>query len=150
MAETRCYLVIDAAANRTPAQWATFVSGLKAKPMCAALITAARGSTHNTVHINRYSVPDGNGDSRYMLGDFEMREDDRAALLLVMEDQRVALGIPGGLSTRETFRRVLEGEANQISPVLTVLIIGFGQRETAKDQGRAYIAANNATWNATQ
>lgn len=154
---TRGYIVYDAAANRAPGQWYTLVTGLKTKPMIAALITAAHQSTHNTVHINRFSTEDVNGHSRYMLGDFEMKADERAGLLVVLEAQRVAHGIVDGLSLGETLRRVLQVEMREVATdegyppavvnSLLVGLIGFGQRENAITDAIAWVIANQSDWN---
>lgn len=156
MAETRCYLIVDGGGYRTPAQWHLLISGLKDKPMCAAIIEKARESTYNTVHINRYSVPNIAGNSQYVLGDFEMREVDRPDLLAVLEAEAIAHGIDTtGLGTREIFRRVLLAEVKevaveagypQLEPLLNVEIIGFGQREVAIADANAWIAAHSSDW----
>lgn len=150
MAEIRCYLVIDGAAPRAVAQWQLLINGLKTKPMSAALIEKARSSPYNTVNINRLSL-----DSRYMLGDFEMREADHTDLLAVLEAQRIAHGVADGLSARETFRQVFLAEIRAvaiaagyggIAPSLGVEIIGFGPRQTAIDDAQVWLADHKANW----
>jgi hypothetical protein len=152
--ETRCYLVIDAAGYRTSEQWHTLISGLKAKPMSAAIIDAARGDSHNTVNINRFSVPNVAGNSWYMLGDFEIRGEDRDELLAVL-DAQAAIHEIEGFGTRETFRRVLLEEIKEVAieagfpslaPLLGLEIIGFGQREVAIIDARRWIFARSEIW----
>lgn len=150
MAETRCYLVIDAAATRSTAQWQILISGLKLKPMVAALIERARASISNTVNIHRYSI-----DMRYMLGGFEMTEDERDYLLGVLEAERVAQGVADGLTARETFRLVMLEEIRDVAveagypalaPLLNTGIIGWGARMTAIANANAWLDVNNANW----
>lgn len=143
MPETRCYLVIDAAAPRLEEQWQLLITGLKAKPMSAAIIERAQASPYNTVHINRYSL-----DYQYMLGDFEMAESEREYLLGILEAQRIAQGVSEGLSVRETYRRVTLEEIREVAietgypalaPLLGLEIPGFGQRLTAIADIRAWM-----------
>jgi hypothetical protein len=149
MAETRVYLVIDAAASRTTQQWNLLKSGLKAKPVSASIIAAARGHAHNMVEINRLSV-----DKRYILGDFEIRHADRGTLLAILNEQATVHGI-SGQSTRETFRRVLLEEIKEVAteagypalaPLLDISIIGFGSRLTSTAAAHSWIADRRATW----
>lgn len=150
MAETRCYLVIDAAATRTPAQWQILISGLKLKPMIAALIERARASISNTVNIHRYSL-----DTRYMLGGFEMAEEERDYLLAVLEAERIAQGVADGLAVRETFRQVMLEEIRDVAveagfpalaPLLDMTIEGWGARMTAIADANAWLDLNQANW----
>lgn len=152
---TRVYLVLDGGAPRTQEQWGLLIkgngsAGLKGQPMAAAIIAAAQSSPYNTVTINRYSLT-----GQYMLGDFEMRYEERAALLAVLEAERVAQGVADGLSTKETFRQVLLEEMKDVAvaegygalaPLLNVDIVGFGNRQDAIDEMQVWFTENVADW----
>ena len=155
MAETRVYLVIDGGGLRTPTQWQILITGLKAKPMSAAIIAEARSSPHNTVEINRFSLPNLDGNSQYMLGDFEMSNDSREGLLITLEGEVQRHGIDDQLGTKEQFRQVMLAEIREVAtdagfgalaPLLDFTIIGFGGRNEAIVAGHVWIEDHRVDW----
>ena len=143
----RVYLVIDASAARTPAQWNSLINAVKDKPMVLAVRLAAnvRDMPHNHVNINRPST-----SARFMLGDFEIDKVDATELLAVLAAQCTARGI-AHTTIRADFAALIQAELREAAidlgytPAqaanLSVGIVGYGERLAAIAEGQAWLVA---------
>lgn len=149
--ELRCYVLIDASAPRDQEQWEALIGAAKDKPMALAIRQAVHGlGPQNHINLNRPSLT-----ARYMLGDFEIHREDKAGLLVVLNEQCAIRGIVevGALAK---FESLLQAELREAvvdlgytvpqSENLIFSVLGFGEMFVAIDQVRLWFLANIEEW----
>lgn len=157
MTDVRVYLVIDAGANRTPAQWNQVLSEARLQPMIERIIELATADNlpQRHININRQSINGAN--YRYMLGDFEIGDLNVTAANTFVNNQLTANGLSTTGSQQVRFTRLLQFEIRAAAVaagftqvqanLITVTTIGFGAMLTAIADAQAVIDANSAIWN---
>jgi len=158
MADVRVYLVIDAGANRTPAQWNQVLTQARLQPMIAKIIEYATADNlpQRFININRQSINGAN--FRYMLGDFEVGDLNVTAANTFVNNQLTANGLSTTGTQQVRFTRLLQFELRAAAVLagftqvqanlIVVTTIGFGAMNTAITAAQADINANSARWNA--
>lgn len=151
--EIRCYLIIDASAPRTDAQWGALKGAVRDKPMLAYFRSLCQ--THDLPQCQVLSRRNSL-DNRYAMVRFVIMNSDKTAAVAQLNSLAAQYGVTG--NAQQKFVGVIQFELRQAATDLgytltqannlTCSIIGYDANDyqAAIAQASAYIATNAANW----